>query len=64
MIIKIFFVKAMFSFVASGRQAAAWLAGKYNAAKVSSVNNRQRQTSAGSSMYGLLISSDTARYWL
>ena len=65
MIIKTCFIKVMFLSINNGtRQLAGWLARKYNCGNVTSANNSHLVTPIGSSIYGVLISSDTARQWL
>jgi hypothetical protein len=65
MIIKTCFIKVMFHSINNGtRQLAGLLARKYDCDKVTSAKNSHLVTPTGSSIYGVLISSDTARQWL
>ena len=64
MIFKICFIKMGFSSVIRRGQFAAWLVRKYNAGKTAYIQNSHLTTPMGSSVYGVLISSDTARHWL
>jgi predicted RNase H-like nuclease len=63
MTIKIRFTKVYCS-INGCRQFAGWLARKYNCGNVASASNSHLVTPNGSSIYGVLISSDTARQWL
>jgi len=63
MIIKTCFAKVQsFSFDGGGH-FAVWLARKYDGAKVALGSHSHLATPAGSSIYGVLISGDTARHW-
>ncbi|VVC84457.1 hypothetical protein [Sideroxydans sp. CL21] len=64
MIIKTFFTKVMLHFINGIRRASARLVHVYNVGKVVFACNSHLATPAGSSIYGVLISSDTARQWL
>ena len=43
---------------------STWLVSKYNYGKVAFANNNHVVTPVSSSIYGVLISGDTARHWL
>jgi hypothetical protein len=64
MIFKTCFTKAKLFSINRCRQFSIWLVSKYNSGQVVLANNGHLVTPAGSSIYGVLISSDTARYWL
>lgn len=64
MIIKNCFNNVVRSSMTNGRQVSAWLASKYNSGKVAITANGHLVAPVGSSIYGVLISSDTARHWL
>jgi len=64
MIFKISFIRMEFPPVSCRGQIAAWLVSKYNVGKSAFIQNSHRTTPMGSSVYGVLISSDTARQWL
>ena len=64
MIFKTCFTKVKLTVINICRQFSIWLVSKYNSGKVVLANNSHLVTPAGSSIYGVLISSDTARHWL
>jgi hypothetical protein len=64
MIFKTCFAKVMLLAINNCRQFSTWLVSKYHSGKVVLANNGHLVTPAGSSIYGVLISSDTARHWL
>lgn len=64
MIFKTCFTKAKLLSINISHQFAVWLVSKYNSGKVVLANNGHLVTPTGSSIYGVLISSDTARHWL
>lgn len=63
MTIKTCFAKVQSLSINGGHHFAAWLAHKYNGAKVVVGSNSHLVTPAGSSIYGVLLSGDTARHW-
>ena len=64
MTIKIRFSKVVFLSINGSRQFARWIARKYNCGKVIFASSSHLVTPAGSSIYGVLISSDASRQWL
>lgn len=64
MIIKTCFTKVTLFSIDFGRRAATWIAQKYNVGKVVFASNSHLATPVGSSVYGVLVSGDTARHWL
>ncbi len=64
MIAKTCFAKVMFQSIIWGRWVSARLGNVYNTGKVAFANNSHLATPVGSSIYGVLISGDTARHWL
>lgn len=64
MSIKISFSKVALHSINLGRRISARFTNVYNAGRVVFANNSHLATPAGSSIYGVLISSDTARHWL
>jgi hypothetical protein len=64
MIIKTCFAKAMFHSINLGRRVSARFVNVYNTGKVVYASNSHLTTPVGSSIYGVLISGDTARHWL
>jgi hypothetical protein len=64
MIVKTCFAKVMFHSINLGRRVSAPLVNVYNTGKVAFANNSHLTTPVGSSIYGVLISGDTARHWL
>jgi hypothetical protein len=63
MTIKTCFTKVQFLSINGGRHIAGWLVRKYNCAKVVLGSNSHLVTPAGSGIYGMLVSGDTARHW-
>jgi hypothetical protein len=64
MIVKTCFATVMFRSIHWGRRVSARLVNVYNTGKVVFASNSHLATPVGSSIYGVLISGDTARHWL
>jgi hypothetical protein len=64
MIIRTCFAKVMVYFINWSHRISARLVNVYNWGKVVFANNSHLATPVGSSVYGVLISGDTARHWL
>lgn len=64
MIIKTGFTKVMLSSLNLIRQVSNFIARKYNAGNVVLARNSHLVTPASSSIYGVLMSGETARHWL
>lgn len=64
MIIKTSFAKVTLFSITFGRQVSDFIASKYNASNVVFARNSHLVTPASSSIYGVLMSGETARHWL
>lgn len=64
MIIKTSFAKVMLFPINFGRQVSGFIARRYNAGNVALARNSHLVTPASSSIYGVLMSGETARHWL
>jgi hypothetical protein len=64
MIFKTSFAKVMQFSINFGRQVLDFIARKYNAGNAVLARNSHLVTPASSSIYGVLMSGETARHWL